>query len=144
MTGLLMAESQERAPDRFVDQTPPAPVRQPSKEDLELAHQLVQHSEGRRDSVGGSFKVDHSGFSNGKAFDMGSQNGFSDVRQMVESAVERAPNRQSSSAEESQPTRRHPGQILNAPTMGQVCRYDMLRPNIRSCSNTARCNKPPC
>lgn len=124
MTGLFMAEAQESALGSFANGIPSVPVRQPSKEDLELAHQLVQHSEGRRDSVGGFLRAEHAGYSNSKAFEIGSQNVFSNVGQMAERGVERALNRHSSSADESQHDRRLSGQIFNPSTMGQVCRYE--------------------
>lgn len=120
-----MAEAQEAAPGPFANQIPSVPVKQPSKEDLELAHQLVQHSEGRRGFVGGSLRAEHAGSSNSKAFKIGSQNGFPEVGKMVENGVERTPNRHHSSVDESQHDRRLPGQILNPMTMGQVCRYDI-------------------
>lgn len=125
MTGLVIAEAQEGALGPFANQVPSVPVRQPSKEDLELAHQLVRHSEGRRGSAGGSLRAEHAGSSNSKAFEIGSQNGFPKVGQMVENGVEKTPNRHHSSVDESQHDLRFPGQIHNPMTMGQVCRYDI-------------------
>ncbi len=120
MTGLLTAEAQERAPRASANQSPPAPVRQPSKEDLELAHQLVQHSEGRRDAGGGS-RSEHAGFSN--VFGMGPQNISREVGQIEENGLQRRYISQSSSSDELQRDLRHSGQIDNSPPMGQVCRY---------------------
>ncbi|KAI9868895.1 MAG: putative electron transfer flavoprotein subunit, partial [Pleopsidium flavum] len=119
MTGLLTAETQERAPPASMDQMPPAPVRQPSKEDLELAHQLVQHSEGRRDAGGGFGRSEHAGFSN--AFGMGSQNNARDMGQTEENGLQRRHIRQSSSSDEFQRDRQHSGQMSSSPPMGQVC-----------------------
>lgn len=123
MTGILMAEEQESALSPFASQIPSAPMRQPSKEDLELAHQLVQHSEGRREFGHVSFRADHPDLSNSNTVEPGPHNVYTDVGQMAVNGVEMTPKGQPSSAGESQHERRYSEQILNPSTMGQVCRY---------------------
>lgn len=120
MTGLLTAETQERALGHPAHRSPPAPIRQPSKEDLELAHQLVQHSEGRRDAGGGSCRVEYNGVAG--VAGMAPHGNGRDGGHVEESTSRNSYVRQSSSSEETQRDRQLSGQINSSPPMGQVCR----------------------
>ncbi len=118
MTGLVMAEADAGARGPFANRITSAQVRQPSKEDLELAQQLVEHSEGRRDAGSGSCRSEHA-----RIAVMGLQNTGTDEGRTAKNGMEPVPIRQPSPVEESQQDRQHTSQIPGPSTMGQVCRY---------------------
>ena len=116
-----MADAQETTLGPFANQISSAPIRQPSKEDLELAHQLVQHSAGRRETSDTSSRDEYSASS--RDLEMLPQHRSSDAGQAAENGGRRAYVSQPSSSDELQQDGRHTGQIPGPSTMGQVCRY---------------------
>ena len=136
MTGLVTAEAQERTPGGLPDQTPSPPVRQPSKEDLELAHQLLQHSEGRRDAGDVLSRTENARSSD--VFGAGTQfttRNVEPVERVDEGGVKRGYTRKLSPSAEMRRDRGVPGPMNGAPQMGQVCRYVvwLLVPNQATC-----------
>ncbi|MCJ1362641.1 putative electron transfer flavoprotein subunit [Acarospora aff. strigata] len=115
----LMADAQETTLGPFANQISSAPIRQPSKEDLELAHQLVQHSAGRRETSDTSSRDEYSASS--RDLEMLPQHRSSDAGQAAENGGRRAYVSQPSSSDELQQDGRHTGQIPGPSTMGQVC-----------------------